>query len=83
MEIDVIKSDLYHKIDDAREEQVLEIYGLITNYLNSEDTDDEWNSMPPTERTMIEKGLAEANMGLGTPLEEVNRKLMKKYGLDG
>ena len=77
-----LKVDLHDKIERASPDQLKQLYGLITNYFNSTDAE-EWTMMPEAEKKMIEKGLEQADAGLGTPLKEVNKILREKYGLNG
>ncbi|OOQ57458.1 hypothetical protein [Mucilaginibacter pedocola] len=83
MEAAVLKSDLLDKIEHADDEQITKLYGLVTNYLNSQVEIEEWDSLPALHKQLINKGLEQAEMGLGTPLAEVNRRIKEKYGLNG
>ena len=42
---------------------------------------EEWDLTPESHRKHIEKGLEQANAGLGTPLKDINKRLRAKYGL--
>ena len=77
-----LKTDLHDKIAHADIDQLKGIYGLITNYLNGYEEPEEWDSMPELHKNLINKGLEQADAGLGTPLKTVNQKMRQKYGLN-
>ena len=83
MKVAELKIDLHDKIEHADPGQLKELYGLITNYFNSNDDTEEWEAMPELHKKLIDKGLEQANAGLGSPLKEVNKKLRDNYGLNG
>ena len=78
-----IKLDLHDKIEHANFEQLKELYGLITNYFNSRQSDEEWESLSTAQKKKIIHGLEQADAGLGTPLKEVIKGAREKYGLNG
>ncbi|HEY4323273.1 MAG TPA: hypothetical protein VGN20_04785 [Mucilaginibacter sp.] len=79
-----IKTELHDKIDHADPNQLKEIYGLLINYFNGQEkTEEGWDSLPEYQKEQILKGLEEADAGLGTPYDEVTRKLREKHGLNG
>ena len=77
-----IKLDLHNKIDSAGSKQLKEIYGLVLNYLNSNYSAEEWDTLTEAQRESITEGLTQANAGLGKPLSEINQRLRKKYGIN-
>lgn len=77
-----LKEDLIDKIEHADSKQLREIYGLLTNYFNGQETE-EWDLLPEYQKKRILEGLAEAEAGLGTPAEEVIKNIRSKYGLNG
>jgi len=78
-----LKVDLHDKIEHADINQLKEIYGLITNYFNSDKAIEEWDTLPAYQQKIINKAVEQADEGLGAPLKEVNERLRKKYGLNG
>jgi len=78
-----LKIDLQKKIDHANPSQLKELYGLIVNYFNGNQTIEEWDTLPEVEKDMITKGLEQADAGLGISLKEVNKKMREKHGLNG
>jgi len=78
-----LKVDLLDKIEHADFNQLKEIYGLVTNYFNSNESIEEWDTLTEPQKKLISKGLEQADAGLGTPLKEVNKRLREKYGLNG
>ena len=78
-----LKTELIDKIEHADANQLKEIYGLLINYFNGQETEEGWGLLPEYQKEQIMKGLEEADAGLGTPFDEVTRKLREKYGLNG
>ena len=78
-----IKLDLHDKIEHADFEQLKELYGLITNYFNSSQSDEEWGSLSDPQKKKITQGLEQADAGLGTSAKEVIKGAREKYGLNG
>ena len=83
MEASALKHDLIEKIEQADENQLSEIYGLVINYFNSNESVEEWDVMPESHKEAINRGLEQIEAGLGTPFREINNKLRSKYGLNG
>jgi len=84
MEEAALKEDLIDRIEHADGKQLQEIYGLLINYFNRQDKDtEEWDLLPEYQKKRILESLAEADAGLGTPLEEVVKNTRNKYGLNG
>ena len=83
MEVTEIKQELQHTIEHADSVQLKEFYGLITDYLNSHDNDEEWDSINENQKAVILKGLEQADAGLGNSFAEINNRLKNKYGLNG
>ncbi|MDB5154509.1 MAG: hypothetical protein JWR54_3260 [Mucilaginibacter sp.] len=78
-----IKLDLHNKIDNVASKQLKEIYGLVINYLNSNNTVEKWDSLTEAQKKKIMQGLDQADAGLGTPAKEVIKRAREKYGLNG
>ena len=51
-------------------------------YFNSEKQIEEWDTLTPQQQQLINKGLEQADAGLGLPLKDVNKRLSEKYGLN-
>jgi hypothetical protein len=81
MEVTEIKQELRHTIEHADSVQLKEIYGLITDYLNSHGNDEEWDLINEKQKAVILKGLEQADAGLGNSFESINERLAAKYGL--
>lgn len=78
-----IKEDLIDKIEHADKKQLEEMYGLILNYLNGQKGIEEWDTLSDDQKDAINEGLAQAEAGLGEPVEVVTKRLRAKYGLNG
>jgi predicted transcriptional regulator len=69
-----IKLDLHNKIDNVASKQLKEIYGLVINYLNSNNTVEKWDALTEAQKNKIMQGLDQADAGLGTPAKEVIKR---------
>jgi hypothetical protein len=84
MNVAEIRTDLHEKIEHADSNQVKEIYGLLINYFNGQESvEEEWDTMSEYQKSRILKSLEQANAGLGTPVEDAVKKIRNKYGLNG
>ena len=81
METAELKTELLDKIEHADEVQIKELYGLFINYLNGNETIEEWGTLSVLQRNRIEESLKQADAGLGIPASEAIRKAKAKYGL--
>lgn len=82
MDADNLRFELFHKILQANERQLKELNKMVTDYLISEDGDEEWDSLPEFQKQQLNASMAQADAGLGTPVNEVMDNIRKKYGLD-
>jgi hypothetical protein len=82
MNVTEIKIDLHEKIDHADGKQLKEIYGLLINYFNGQDSIEEWDTLTDSQKEAINEGLAQAEAGEGEPAEEFIKRLRNKYGLN-
>jgi hypothetical protein len=78
-----LKLDLLQKIEALDKRQLNDIYGMLQNYFNSNETAEEWETLSDQQKEKIELGLRQADEGFTKPVAEVTSKLRKKYGLNG
>jgi len=78
-----LKIDLHDKIERADYAQLKELYGLITNYFNGNDTNEGWDTLTEFQKDKISKSIEQADAGLGTPAKEVIKNVREKYSLNG
>ena len=76
-----IKVKLFHKIDSLGHKRLLELYGIVTNFLNSNDSSDDWNNLTASQKEGIEYGIEELEEGKGLGNNVVMDELKKKYGI--
>jgi hypothetical protein len=77
-----LKLDLHAKIDHADNLQLKELYGLVTNYLNSNTDIEDWDTLSAQQQKALLKGETEAEAGLGNSLNKINERLRNKYGIN-
>lgn len=83
MNVAEIRTDLHEKIEHADSNQVKEIYGLLINYFNGQDSIEEWDTLSDSQKEAINEGLAQAEAGEDEPVSELTNRLRSKYGLNG
>jgi hypothetical protein len=83
MEEATLKIELIDKIEHADFQQLQEIYGLLTNYFNSQDAIGEWATLSDYRKERIARSIEQANAGLYESAKEVSDRIRKKYGLNG
>jgi hypothetical protein len=83
MEEATLKIELIDKIERADFKQLQEIYGLLTNYFNSQDATGEWDRLSDYRKERIARSIEQANAGLYESAKDVSARIRKKYGLNG
>ncbi|HEY2583122.1 MAG TPA: hypothetical protein VGI43_15025 [Mucilaginibacter sp.] len=78
-----IKTELHDKIDHADPNQLKEIYGLLVNYFNGQETEEGWDSLSDYQKEKIQKSIDQGNAGLVTPVKEVIKMGRERYKLNG
>jgi hypothetical protein len=74
MEAAELKVDLHEKIEHADAVQLQEIYGLLTNYFNGNESTEEWDSLSEAQKNRTIQSLELEDAGLGESLIEVNKR---------
>lgn len=75
MSIAEMKQELIKKISELDEDQVVEMYDIVTHHLS----DDDWDE--PFPLSEIDEAIKEADEGKVTPLNDVLVRLSHKYDL--
>ncbi len=83
MNVAEIKIDLHEKIEHVDSNQLKEIYGLLINYFNGQESLEEWGTLTDSHKEAINEGLAQAEAGDDEPVSELTKRLRDKYGLNG
>jgi hypothetical protein len=78
-----LKNELHDKIDHADFKQLNEIYSLLINYFNSNDTTGDCDTLSDYRKERINKSMEQANAGLYAPAKEAVERIQEKYGLNG
>jgi len=76
-----IKIKLFQKIDTLKEERLIELYGVVNNFINGSDDSEEWNNLTPIQKEGLEYGLKELDNKEGVKHNIVMEELKKKYGI--
>lgn len=83
MEEIAMKADLLDKIAHANGRELQQLYGLVLNYLNGQADETEWQGLSDIQKRLIEKGLEQADEGLGESITDVMREIRTTYNLHG
>lgn len=76
-----IKVKLFNKIDSLGHKRLIELYGIVNNFLNSGDSSDDWNKLTASQQEGIEYGIEELEDGKELEHKVVMDELKKKYGI--
>jgi len=76
-----IKIKLFQQIDSLKNERLIELYGVVSNYINSSDNSEEWNNLTNIQKNGLEYGLTELDEEKGLEHNVVMEELKKKYGI--
>jgi len=79
MTTDQIKFQIYRKIDNLDASGLKELYGLITNYLNSKKDSSDWIGVSDYEKTEIGIAIEQLKENEGISHNDVMKALRKKY----
>jgi len=74
-----IKIDLFRKIDSLKGRNLQEAYGLFLNYLNSNDTLDEWDNLTEEQQNALKKGVDQLDNEEGRKHHNVIADFRSKY----
>jgi predicted transcriptional regulator len=75
-----LKMDLFRKLDALEGSRLKEVYGILINFINSENND--WDELSEAQKNGILKGIQELDAGKGIPHEDVIRKYKSKFSDD-
>jgi predicted transcriptional regulator len=76
-----IKAKLFQQIDKLKNERLIELYCVVSNFINSSDNSEEWDKLTSAQKTGIEYGLKELENGKWEEHNVVMEKLRKKYSI--
>lgn len=74
-----LKNSICQKINLLDERELNDINGIILNYLNQKDNEDEWNKLTETQQTGIYKAIDSIQKGEGILHEDLMTKYRSKY----
>ena len=77
-----LRERINKQVDLLNENELLEFYGVIINFLNKKTDINEWNNLPEIEKQGIFDAIAEIDEGKGIDHNDVVRKYKIKYSYD-
>lgn len=81
MDYSEIKIKLFQQIDSIKDDRLIELYGVVSNFINNADNSEEWNKLTEAQKKGLEYGISELDEGQGLEYRMVMEDLMKKYGI--
>jgi hypothetical protein len=76
-----IKIRLFQQIDSLENDRLIELYGVVKNFMNQKDDSENWDSLTLTQKEGIEYGISELDASKGVEHNVVMEELRKKYGI--
>ena len=76
-----IKIKLFQQIDSLENNRLIELYGVVNNFLNHNDDSEKWDNLTPPQKEGIEYGISELSDNKGIEHNVVMEELKKKYGI--
>jgi hypothetical protein len=79
MDYSDIKIKLFQQIDSLKDDRLIELYGVVSNFINNADNSEEWNKLTEAQKKGLEYGISELDEGKGLEYRMAMEDLMKKY----
>lgn len=76
-----IKTKLFQQIDKLKNERLIELYGVVNNFINRLDDSEEWEKLSSAQKKGLEYGVAELENGEWIEHSVVIDELRRKYGI--
>lgn len=76
-----IKIKLFQQINALKDDRLIELYGVVSNFINNADNSEEWDKLTASQKKGLEYGISELDEGKGLEYKMVIEDLMKKYGI--
>lgn len=76
-----LKIKIIQQIDTLKDDRLIELYGVVTNFINSADNSEEWDALTIAQKNGLEYGIAELNEGKEIEYSVVMEEMKKKYGI--
>jgi hypothetical protein len=77
-----LKLRIFRQIDAMEKDKLEELYGLLLNYINSQQDATDWDALTEAQKTGIYDAVHEIEAGEGIPNHVVMEKLHSKYKND-
>ncbi|MBU1371886.1 MAG: hypothetical protein KJ712_05680 [Bacteroidetes bacterium] len=80
MKVLELKQKLIDEIAQFNEQEVIDVYGLILNYFNQQDSEEDWSKLSLAQRKHLENSLKQAENEESIPFNQVLNDVKTKYG---
>ena len=79
MTVSELKLQLFRQIDNLEKSKLEELYGVVTNFINSSKDISDWDKLSDNQKQGLLDAIEEIKKGQGTSHEEVMNKFHSKY----
>ena len=79
MTVSELKLKLFQQIDTLDNSKLVEVYGVLTNYINGQKDISDWSKLSDNQRRGILDAVEEIEAGKGIPNKVILDKYRKKY----
>lgn len=74
-----IKIKIFKQIDTLKDDRLIELFGVVSNFINNDDNSEEWDKLTVAQKKGLEYGISELDEGKGLEYRMAMEDLMKKY----
>lgn len=74
-----IKIDLFRKLDTLKGSRLEEAYGILLNFINSNNEINEWQNLTQEQKDAIMLGINQLDKGQGKDHKSVMSQMRKRY----
>jgi hypothetical protein len=75
MDIKILKSEIYQKLEELDEQGLNEVNEMVTAYLKKTELEDQWDTLSEEDKAAIEEGLEQVEKGMTVPFDEVRERI--------
>lgn len=72
-----LKLDLFKKLESLKGDALKEAYGIVLNYINSNNKTEDWSTLTDTQQKALLTGVHQLDKGEGKDHEEVIDKMRR------
>lgn len=74
-----LKLKLFRHIDELDQDKLEDVYGMLLNYIESQDNTEGWNELTPEQQKGIKDVIQQMKSGEGLPHEKVMQEFKNRF----